>query len=148
MNRADTELFEILERDWVNYVSKCESREDIPWQSEGVMAKMQIYCGDLPQGGGHKPDMMPSTIDKFRKIHITEEENFSARMIFRVPVNLQKFVMLEPIIRRQEKVTQVAIAALCSCTVDQYKKGRAKAKLYWVYHAGMNSLNKKVLATA
>lgn len=148
MNRADKELFEILERDWVNYVSKCESREEIPWQAEGVMAKMQIYCGDLPQGGSHKPDMMPSTIDKFRKFYITEDESFAARMVFRVPVNLQKFVMLEPIIRRQEKVTQVAIAALCSCTVDQYKKGRAKAKLYWVYHAGMNKLSKKALAIA
>ena len=102
MNRIDTETFEMLERDWVNYVSKCESREEIPWQAEGVMAKMQIYCGDLPQGGNHKPDMMPSTIDKFRKIYITEDENFAARMIFRVPVNLQKYIMLEPIIRRKE----------------------------------------------
>lgn len=35
MNRIDTETFEMLERDWVNYVSKCESREEIPWQAEG-----------------------------------------------------------------------------------------------------------------
>lgn len=116
--------------------------------SRGVMAKMQIYCGDLPQGGNHKPDMMPSTIDKFRKIYITEDENFAARMIFRVPVNLQKYIMLEPIIRRKEKVTQIAIAALCDCTLDQYKKGRTKAKLYWVYHAGINKLGQKALATA
>ena len=148
MNRADTETFEMLERDWVNYVSKCESREEIPWQAEGVMAKMQIYCGDLPQGGNHKPDMMPSTVDKFRKIYITCEEDFAARMIFRVPVNLQKYIMLEPIIRRKEKVTQVTVAALCDCTLDQYKKGRTKAKLYWVYHAGINKLGKKAMAIA
>lgn len=148
MNRADKELFEILERDWVHYVSKCESRDEIPWQGEGLMAKMQIYQGDLPTSGTYKPDMMPSTIDKYRKIPITEAERFAARMAFRVPANLQKHIMVEPIIRRREKITQETIAALCSCTLDQYKKGRAKAKLFWIYHARMNMGKVKSLATA
>jgi len=138
MNKADKELFETLERDWVNYVSKHECANEIPWQAESVMAKMQIYKGDLPESGTYKPDTMPATIDAYRKFRITDAEYFAARMMFRVPRNLQKFVMLEPLIRRKEKVTQDMIAAICSCSLDQYKRGRVKAKLYWVFHARNN----------
>lgn len=148
MNRADTELFETLERDWVHFVSKFEASSEIPWQAEGLMAKMQIYLGDLPRSGAYKPDMMPSTIDKYRKIYTTDSERFAMRMIFRVPKNLQKFVMIEPLIRRKEKVTQDVIANVCGCTLDQYKKGRAKAKLFWVYEARKAQLKNGLIAVA
>ena len=153
MNTKDREVFEQLERDWTTYISKIESMEEIPWQAESVMAKMQAYKGDLPQSGSYKPDTMPGTIDKYRKFYISDGEKFAGRMLYRVPRALRIYVALEPIIKRKEDYTQARLVALLNetgthCTLDQYKKRRAKAKMWWVYHARLSQLKSNLIAIA
>lgn len=138
MNQQDKELFELLESAWVSYYSKCENREEIPWQAEGLMGKIQTYEGELPESGAYKPDMMPATVDKFRKFYITDLEYFAAKMMFKVPKALRDFVMIEPIIRRKENVTQKLIAAICGVTISQYEKRRRRSKLVLLHFARLS----------
>lgn len=142
MNAADHELFKVLENAFATYCDKCESRDGIPWQAEGLMGKIQTYEGDLPQSGAYKPDMMPSTVDKYRKFYITELEYFAARMMFKVPKALRDYVVIEPIIRRKENVTQETLAYVCEVSVDQYKKRRGRAKVFLLAIARANMLKR------
>ena len=148
MNRQETELFEDLERHWVNYFSKCERRDEIPWRSSHPAGQLVDYLGDIPRAEGNRPDMMPGIIDKYRKFQITHNEQFAARMIFKVPKQLRIFVMLEPLIKNKpnkegKKPSQSVIAAACGCTLDQYKKRRGKAKDRLVSHAMINAVHAK-----
>ena len=146
---TDNELFEIIERDWVNYYGKCESRDEIPWQAEGMMGKLVTYKGDLPVGG-LAFDGMPVMIDKFRKFHITNDERFARDMMFKVLSSLQLFIMVEPLYRNQvtssgKKITQTILAAALGFSIDQYKKQRGKAKQHLIFHAreGMKQERRK-----
>lgn len=145
MNHADTVIFETIEKNWIEYFSKCEVRDEIPLRSDGLMSKMQTYHGDLPQGG-LKPDIMPGMIDKYRKFHITEQEHFAFKIMMAVPKPLRPFVMIEPLIRNKpnpktgKKPSQEFIAAYCDCTIDYYKKRRARAKEYLVLEAKKHTL--------
>lgn len=143
MNTVDRELFEQLERDWTTYISKIESKGEIAWQAPHLMGKLVDFEGDLPESGAYKPDMMPATIDKYRKIYISEAEAFAGRMLYRVPRALRIYVALEPIIKRKEDYNQARMVALLNetgtaCTLDSYKKRRARAKVFWVSHAKLN----------
>ena len=130
MTPQDSDLIKKIEHDWVYYIEKTTQRDEIPWQAESVMAKIQIYEGDLPQSGAYKPDTMPQTIDKYRKFYITDRERFAARVMVSVPKNLQPFVMFQPLLSGRPKITQETIAALCGCNVVRYRNQRHKAKLY------------------
>lgn len=135
MNHADTVLFETIEKNWVEYFSKCEARDEIPLRSGDSLSRMIVYQRGL------KPDTMSDVIDKFRKFSISEKEYFAFRMMLAVPKSLRLFVMLEPLIKNkpnpknEKKPTQGVIAALCGCTIDEYKKRRGRAKDYLVLAA-------------
>lgn len=129
MTPQDSDLIKKIEHDWVYYIEKCNSRDEIPWQAESVMAKFQIYEGDLPQSGAYKPDSMPRTIDKYRKFYITDDEKFAARVMVSVPKQLQPFVMFQPLLSGRPNVTQETVAAICGVSLATYRKRRTVAKL-------------------
>lgn len=130
MTPQDSDFIKKIEHDWVYYIEKSTQRDEIPWQAESVMAKIQIYEGDLPQSGAYKPDSMPRTIDKYRKFYITEDELFAARVMVSIPKTLQPFVMFQPLLAGRPKITQELIAAMCGCNLSRYKNQRHKAKLF------------------
>lgn len=132
MNADDRDLFAALECAFSTFWDKNEHSGEIPWQAESLMGKIQTYEGDLPQSGAYKPDKMPSVVDKFRKFHVTDEEHFAAKVFMLVPLSLRYFIIVEPLIRRREKVTQKVIAAVLGCSVSQYEKKRARAKIFAV----------------
>lgn len=122
------DLIKKIEADWSSYFEKCQSQNGIAWEGEGVMAKMIIYQGDLPESGAYKPDMMPSIVDNVRRFYTTHDEHFAARMMFSVPEHLRLFVMVPPL-KVVSGLKQEAKAHLLGCSLDQYKRKRAKAKL-------------------
>lgn len=142
MTPQDSDFIKKIEHDWVYYIEKSTHRDEIPWQAESVMAKIQIYEGDLPQSGAYKPDSMPRTIDKYRKFYITEDEIFAARVMVSIPKTLQPFVMFQPLLAGRPKITQETIAAMCGCNLKRYDEQRHRAKLY-LLEVGKSKLKRR-----
>ena len=128
------DLIKKIEADWSSYFEKCQSQNGIAWEGEGVMAKMIIYQGDLPESGAYKPDMMPSIVDNVRRFYTTHDEHFAARMMFRVPKSLQLYVMIPPL-KAVKNLNQEAKAHLIGCGLEQYKYRRKKAKAWLLFRA-------------
>lgn len=149
MTSDDKYLYEILERDFISCVEKIWTCHDIPLKGPHLNGELVTYRGDLPRSSGHVPDKMAFVVDEYRKNSLTSAEEFARVMLYKIPERLRNFILYEMVYRKWvddskgfRSLTQLELAHVLQCSIDQYKKARARAKETYVYLAKENGMTK------
>lgn len=132
-------MFEIIERDFTLYYAKTITRNAALREAPHLNGLLVEFGGDIPRSEGIKPDIMVRIMTVFERNKYTRSEELAKKLIFKLPKNLQLFVVSRIYFNEKlkkekdwEYLTHAQVAQMLGFSIDQYNRGRARAKQYLV----------------
>lgn len=140
---TDNELFEIIERDFTSFCFKATLRHEALREAPHLNGLLVDYGGDIPRSEGIKPDIMVRIMTIFERNEFTKSELLAKQIVFKLKPHIRIFIESRPILNANlkkrsenwEYLTHEQTAMALGLSIQQYNRGRARAKENVIYFA-------------
>jgi hypothetical protein len=129
VKRTEKEIFELVMASWLSYKITRQVIEESVYSEPSA----SDHSGTTNSGPKNDHDTLGRKVDRMNRLESFEPDELEAAEVVSRLGKMQKFVTIEAVAKRrisaaQKLPTQRVIAAMCQCTIDEYKKRRATAK--------------------
>lgn len=138
---TDNELFEIIERDFTSFCIKATLRDEALREAPHLNGLLVDFKGDIPRSEGLRPDIMVHIMTVFERNEFTKSELYAKTIVFKLKPQIRMFIESRPVLNANlkkrdenwEYLTHEQVAVVLGLSIQQYNRGRARAKENAVY---------------